>query len=220
MGRHLPLALATALLAMGIPVVASATARGAAATLARYAFGALAWLLRRQILPAGLSPGLLLVLGGVLVMGVVALVALFGSAWETGAPEAPKPRRVHTEIRVAEGHASDAYRGPRDLEFERGRGAGARVNATSLDAVLDRMVETEMGDPRITRVLPGFLKLNLYACRGCGREGPSSQGVEGCAFECGYLEGALGRVAGKTAIVHEVRCRNAGAPACEFEAWY
>lgn len=220
MGRQFPLALASALLALGIPVVATASRRGVVATVARFAFGALAWLLQRQILPVGLSPGLLLVLGGVLVMGVVGLVALFGSAWEPSVPEQPRARRVHVETSIADAPAQDAYRGPRDLEFERGRSAGVRVDAGNLDAILDRMVETEMGEPRITRVLPGFVKLNLYACRGCGRQGPSSQGVAGCAFECGYIEGALSRATGKAAIVHEVRCRTSGATACEFEAWF
>ncbi len=220
MGRQLRLALLLIVLALGLPLLATASGRVALAGVVRLSLRALAWLLQRQLLPGGVSPGLLLVLGGVLVMTAVGLVALFGSALEAPAPDPPKARSVHTRVRMEDAAPRDAYRGPRDLEFERGRAAGARAGAETLDHVLDRMVETEMGDPRIVRALPGFLKVNLYSCRGCGREGPSTQGVEGCAFECGFIETAFTRALGRTAIAHEVHCRTSGAPACEFEVWF
>lgn len=213
MGRNARAAPLLALLALGFLVFAAPGGRA-------FALEALAWLLSRDLVPGPLSPGLLLVLGGVLVMAVVGLVALFGSALETAPPEPPQPRRVHTTFRLEEAPASHVYRGPRDLEFERGRAAGARVAVKSLDDVLDRMVETDMGEPRIVRSLPSFLKLRLHACRGCGREGVSGPGVEGCAFECGFIESALTRALGRSAVAHEVHCRNAGAAACEFEVWF
>jgi len=213
MGRKARAAPLLALLASGLLLLAMPSGRA-------FALQALAWLLARDLVSGPLSPGLLLVLGGVLVMTVVGLVALFGSALETTAPEEPKPRRVHTAYRLEEAPATHVYRGPRDLEFERGRAAGARVTAKSLDDVLDRMLETEMGEPRIVRSLPSFLKLRLHACRGCGREGVSGSGVDGCAFECGFIESALTRVLGRSAVAHEVRCRNTGAAACEFEVWF
>lgn len=219
MGRNARFALVLVGSALAVPLFATSPGRILGARLLDAAGVAFAWLLARDLVGDRASPGLLLVLGGVLVMGAVAIAALFASALQPTLEDAPKPRRVHTTTRVADAGAPDAYRGPRDLEFERGRAAGSRVDAAGLDAVLDRMVEMELGEPRVERSLPSFLKLRLHGCRGCGRQGASGP-VEGCAFECGFLESALTRALGRSAVAHEVRCRTAGAPACEFEVWF
>lgn len=169
-----------------------------------------------ESLPPPASPGAMLVTGGLMMMGAVLAGLVVQGAPARPEPETAKPRSVHTALRLADARGALAYRGPRDEEFERGHAAGRRVPAFTLDELFDRMVETELGEPRVLRSMPNFLRLRLHACRGCA-------GVhveDGCAFECGFLEAGLGRVFGRDVLVHEIACRAKGAAACEFEVWH
>src|SRR5688500_5824578 len=167
---------------------------GAALAVAAVAPGLLeaaASIFRQGLLPGGASPGLVLVLGGLVVMTAVALVALFGSTLEPPPVETARVRSVHTRLRTEGwGEGSDAYRGPRDVECARGRCAGERVEAASMDGVFDQMVAAQLGEPRIVRSLPTLVRVRLHACRGCGRP---DHAEHGCAFETGFLEAALSR---------------------------
>jgi hypothetical protein len=179
---------------------------------------AAASLLQQGLLPGGASPGLILVLGGLVVMTAVALVALFSTTLEPAPVEPARIRSVHTRLRTdGWSEDTDAYRGPKDVEYARGRATGDRVEAETMDDVFDQMVVAQLGEPRIVRALPTLLRVRLHACRGCGRPGDAAHG---CAFETGFLEGALSRALKRSAVAHEVRCRGSGAPACEFEVWY
>lgn len=183
-----------------------------------------AWLLGRDLLPSDGSPGLLLVAGGMLaLLGLTSVVLLRGALpSEPPTVEVP-PRRALVSTRPMRPPAPVAYRGPRDQEFERGRVAGARIDAPALDDLLDYMVEAEVGQPRVVRSIPNLMRLCLHECRGCGdaaRQGPSAGGVDGCAFECGFLESSLSKLLRREVLVHEVACRGRGASTCDFEVWY
>lgn len=169
-----------------------------------------------ESLPPPASPGAMLVTGGLVMMGGVLAGLVVQRAPAPPAPEARKPRSVHTRLRLADTRGALAYRGPRDEEFERGHAAGRRIPAYTLDDLFDHMVETELGEPRVVRSMPNFMRLQVHACRGCA-------GVhveDGCAFECGFLEAGIGRVLGREVLVHEIACRAKGSPACEFEVWH
>lgn len=193
------------------------TAEGLVATGSQVSF--------RGLLPSGAGAGLLLVASGLVVLAPLTSTLLLGGALRTETRrEAARPRTVETAPRVSCMPARPvAYRGPRDEEFRRGRLAGARMGAQTVDELMDRLVETEMGEPRILRSLPNLMRVQLQGCRGCGASvvrATTKDGVGGCAFECGLLEGALEDVLGVRVVVHEVACRGQGAAACEFEVWY
>ena len=215
----LPLAaagLVALTMSAGMAVAASTGAdpRDAMGRSLKAVLSALGWLLAQTLIPTGASPWLLLVFGGVLVLATVGVGLLVGNAlpFESAAPPAPAPRRVETTLRLG-GPSPDVYRGPKDQEFERGRTAGGAVKADELDDVLDTMVSTELGEPRVLRAMPNVLRLRLHACRGCAGE------ADVCAFECGFLEAAFARLHKRSVVVHEVRCRGRGADACDFEVW-
>lgn len=211
------LVVAVGALAAGGYLVVTRTQAGAALGQAVLAFAAsVRWLLDLTLLPANASPWLLLVFGGVVTLAAVSLALLVGRALPLDAtmPAEPTPRRVETTLRLPpRPETPDAYRGPRDQEFDRGRTAGAAVRADDLDGVFDLMVETELGEPRVLRCMPNLLKVRLHGCRGCSGQ------ADVCAFECGFLEAAFTRLFRKSVVVHEVRCRGRGAEACDFEVW-
>lgn len=178
--------------------------------------GFLEWLLRQRIFPSTSSPALLLVIGGVATLSTVTGVLVLRSALPSTSPPAPPPpRRVDWQLTMME-PAAPVYRGPRDQEFDRGRTAGSALPAKGLDDVLEFMMQSQLGEPRILRSMPNLLRLRLHACKGCagGRE------LDGCAFEAGFIESSFSKAFGKTVIVHEVRCRGRGDAACDFEVWY
>lgn len=170
-------------------------------------------------LPPPASPGALLVIGGVLMMGgVLAVSAARATLPSAAAHEPPRqPPRVHTSLRLHAPRGASAYRGPREEEFARGYEVGRRLPVFTLEGLFDAMVETEVGEPRVLRSMPNFMRVRLHACRGCSGAGVAR---DGCAFERGFLEAGLGRVLGREALVHEVACQARGAPACEFEVWH
>lgn len=169
-----------------------------------------------ESLPPPASPGAMLVTGGLVMMGGVLAGLVLQRAPTPPPAGGPRPRSVHTRLHLVEKHGALAYRGPRDEEFDRGHAAGRRVPAFTLDELFDRMVETELGEPRVVRSMPNFMRLRLHACRGCS----GVHAEDGCAFECGFLEAGIGRVLGREVLVHEIACRAKGSPACEFEVWH
>ena len=185
-----------------------------------------AWLLGRDLLSRDGSPGLLLVAGGMLALLALTVALLLRGALPSEPPTVTAPPRralVSARPMGMRPPAPVAYRGPRDQEFERGRVAGARIGAPSIDDLLDYMVEAEVGQPRIVRSIPNLMRLRLHECRGCGdavRQDASAAGVQGCAFECGFLESSLSGLLRSEVIVHEVTCRGRGATTCDFEVWY
>jgi hypothetical protein len=193
--------------------------------LASLPASAWAWLLGRDLLPALASPGLLLVAGGMLALLVLTLALLLRGALPSERVPAPVPSRralVAALPPASRPVPPVAYRGPRDEEFRRGRVAGARIDAPTLDDLLDYVVAAEIGRPRILRSIPNLMRLRLDGCRGCAdaaRHGPAAPGVDGCAFECGLLESSLSRLLRRDVLVHEVACRGRGAAACDFEVW-
>lgn len=119
-------------------------------------------------------------------------------------------------------HASRAS-GSRAQIFDRGLGAGQRVDADDPAMVLDRIRETDLGDPTVVHDTPNLYEIRLDDCRGC-RSGPDrteSTAVEaGCPFEAGFLEGAMSRFTPGGVVVRETACRRWGDEACVFEIWY
>lgn len=167
-----------------------------------------------------------LLLGGLAMLGLLAGLLLLRTVLG-GGPEVPKGphRSVDTRppdtVPRPERHSEAApFRGDAEEEFLRGRNAGHRAEVRDVDEVLDRLLEADLGQPRILRVLRNLLVVRLYACRGCGANGsgPDAQPA-GCPFECGFLEGAFANLLGSKVMVRETTCRGRGRSQCEFEVW-
>lgn len=223
LGAACALAVAVPLaLDLGLPAGLSAALALASSFLA----SAGAWLLSRDLFPDMASPGLLLVAGGMLALLALTVALLLRGAFPSEpapSPAAPRRALLAGASSALRAPPPAAYRGPRDEEFKRGRVAGARIEAEAIDDLLDYVASAEMGQPRVFRSIPNLMRLRLDGCRGCAEaavQGPSTAGVDGCAFECGFLEASLSKLLRSEVIVHEVACRGRGAAACDFEVWY
>lgn len=107
--------------------------------------------------------------------------------------------------------------------FERGRAAGARVDADDSGEVLRCLVEARLGSPMIVRSTGNLSVIRLEECLGCSSDEPGdreSEAQPGCPFEAGFIEGAMSQVSQDGVVVRETACRRWGDEACEFEIWF
>lgn len=108
-------------------------------------------------------------------------------------------------------------------EFARGCRAGKGVEAEDPDEVLGCLEAAELGTPSIVQSTPNLIVVRLEGCRGCRSPTHHEEDhgrQQGCPFEAGFLEGAMGQVLPDGAVVRETACRRGGDEACDFEVWY
>lgn len=162
----------------------------------------------------GADASLLLLVGGLAMLGLImALVALQSLFPERVRESGPEPGR----------HRARQLRPLREtapLFAERGRQAKQgpfrrEEYHTPIDLALARVVELQLGEPRLLRTRGGASRVRLYKCRGCAPEVANRE--EGCAFELQGLQKAFRTSVAPAAIVREIRCRARGAETCEFE---
>lgn len=179
----------------------------------------------------GYRGAVFLILGGLLLMTFVVGSFLLGAgagrdARPLATPDANRPRVLtHVRSRAPRRSAGLALRAARATldspreEFENGLVSGKRVRARTIDGVLDRFADADLGEPRIISSGPRQKVVRLYACRTCaGLPGPSARPV--CEFERGFLTAAFANLVGTPASVRERACAGAGADHCEFEVTY
>lgn len=109
--------------------------------------------------------------------------------------------------------------------FLRGRMAGRAADPQSLDDILDKAIQSGLGEPRILGSSLTRKSVRFYACTSCDMR--TAAGTAGrsyrdgsCAYERGYLTGGFERLLGTPVTVKETRCRDTGAAHCEFEIEY
>lgn len=128
---------------------------------------------------------------------------------------------AHAEARTpATADRSDASA---NHAFARGCRAGQRVDVEDTEDVLRCLTEANLGTPSIVQSTPNLILVRLDDCRGCRRRTARERdgdGTEGCPFEAGFLEGAIGKVLEDGAVVRETACSRWGDEACDFEVWY
>jgi len=149
-----------------------------------------------------------------LVGGILVQSAIVGEVTPaaTGGPSARRRRRVETSfIRAPRPRPPPPADLDEKVEIERGRISGRRVIVSNLDDVLDRMIEADLGEPRILATGPTHKLVRFYDRGGCAASR---------AFERGFLEAALETVLHRPVEAAEVSCARKGAPACEIEVRY
>ncbi|MES2155244.1 MAG: hypothetical protein V4510_08940 [bacterium] len=82
-----------------------------------------------------------------------------------------------------------------------------------VDLALARVIEMNLGEPRLLRSVDHFTHLRLYGCASC------TAGVRGleCSRERSGVELAFREVFGPRVAVREIACHGRGAPECDFE---
>jgi len=162
-----------------------------------------------------------LIAGGLVVVAATSLRLLFARG--TPAPEAPR-RAVLTKPRPLPAASPAPPRDPAS-ELARGRVAGRRCGARTLDSALDRMAEAGVGDARVLVSRANLKVIRVDRCRSCAgrarREGFAvAGGAPTCEFERGLLEGAFEAMTGGEARARETRCASRGDDGCVFEVVY
>lgn len=109
--------------------------------------------------------------------------------------------------------------------FLRGRMAGRAGDPESLDDILEKAIQGNLGEPRILRSGHSRKHLRFYACGTCEtlvRLRPEDRWrISGtCEYERGYLTGSFETLLGTRVEVREVQCRRRGGTYCEFDVAY
>lgn len=158
--------------------------------------------------------GLLFVLlGGLVATFVNVLLLLLRTR---GGPRGPPTTLPSVLVRAREPPRTPGP--PRDSEereYERGRIAGKRVRASTIDGILDGFVAGGLGDARILRSVPGFKLFRVEACRSCATH-PNAP----CEYERAFLASSLESLLGRPVRSIERACASRGARACEIEVTY
>lgn len=157
---------------------------------------------------------LLLLVGGLSMLGLImALVALQSLFPERARASGPEPAR----------HRARQLRPLREtppLFAEVGKAAKAgpfrrEEYHLPVDLALARVVELQLGEPRVLRLGKDGARVRLYRCRGCAPDVADRD--SGCGFERAGMQDAFRSHVERYATVREVLCRARGAESCEFE---
>jgi hypothetical protein len=91
------------------------------------------------------------------------------------------------------------------------------VSYHSIDSLLESLLATGLGEPRVLYHAPGSTLLRVYLCPGCGAGKSPGGEIRVCVREKNAIQGAFSTFYRKNASATETKCRFRGDPDCEFE---
>ncbi len=171
------------------------------------------WLFSDAIRELPANAGLFLITGGLSILTLIVSLVFLQSVLplRSNNPIAVKNTPAERELRPI-----DPQRPGRIIRPVGASASPKHPSYHAMDALLESLLVTGLGEPRILYHAPTSTLLRVYLCPGCRAALPEGQ-PKACIREKNAIQGAFSTFYRKNAMATETRCRHRGEGECEFE---
>lgn len=171
------------------------------------------WLYSDAIRELPANAGLFLITGGLSILTLIVSLVFLQSMLplRSNNPIAVKNVPAERELRPI-----DPQRPGRIIRPVGSSASPKHPSYHAMDALLESLLVTGLGEPRILYHAPMSTLLRVYLCPGCRATIPAGQ-PQACIREKNAIQGAFSTFYRKNAMAVETKCRHRGENECEFE---